>query len=324
MDIIGKRHIFLGFSGLLITTSIIAMVVYGLRPGIDFVGGTLWQIGLTTSAEGGSASGGNDQPFDATQGGRQTTGELRDFFVNQLGVRDATIFPSENNRFLVRFGHIPEQDHARYASLLKEKFSGFEEIRFETIGPTIGSEIKRKAYIAIVLVLLGISFYIAFAFRKVSQPIRSWKYGFVTLLTLFHDIIIPTGLVAILGHYAGVEVDTNFVVALLVVMGFSVHDTIVVFDRIRENLLVHRDRSDLRFIINLSINQTLARSINTSLTLIFVLLSLFFFGPVTLKYFVLTIMTGTIIGTYSSIFIASPALLFAPLQERHGRPAPPK
>ena len=158
--------------------------------------------------------------------------------------------------------------------------------------------------------MLGISLYIAFAFRKVSYPIKSWKYGIITLITLFHDVIIPAGLLAVLGRRLGIEIDTNFVVALLVVMGFSVHDTIVVFDRIRENLLLQKNRLDLPVIINNSVNQTFVRSINTSLTLILVLLALFFFGPVTLKYFILTILVGTTVGTYSSIFVASPLLLY--------------
>ncbi len=151
--------------------------------------------------------------------------------------------------------------------------------------------------------------YIAFAFRKVSYPIKSWKYGIIALITLFHDVIIPAGLLAVLGWRLGIEVDTHFVVALLVVMGFSIHDTIVVFDRIRENLLLQKTHLDLPIIINNSINQAFVRSINTSLTLILVLLALFFFGPVTLKYFVLTVLVGTTVGTYSSIFVASPLLL---------------
>lgn len=286
MNIINKRHIFFVLSGILILGSIAAMAVFGLKPGIDFAGGTLWEI----------------------HGDQISVHDLRNFF-NERGARDATVFPSERGNYLFRLGHISENDHQRYLTELKQEFSGIEEVRFETIGPTISGELTKKAYIAIALVLLGISLYIAFAFRKVSRPISSWKYGVITLITLFHDIIIPAGMVAVLGKKFGVEVDTNFVVALLVVMGFSVHDTIVVFDRIRENLLLSRDRN-LPLIINESIKQTFARSVNTSLTLILVLLSLFFFGPLTMEYFILAILVGTIVGTYSSIFIASPLLLY--------------
>jgi len=159
-------------------------------------------------------------------------------------------------------------------------------------------------------VLLGISLYVIYAFRKSSAFIKSWKYGFIVLLTLFHDIVIPTGLLAFLGWKFGVELDTKFIVALLVIMGFSVHDTIVVFDRIRENLSISRGKFDLSQTVNFSVKQTIARSINTSLTLIIALVALFFLGPASLKYFILIILVGTITGTYSSIFIASPLLTF--------------
>jgi len=169
--------------------------------------------------------------------------------------------------------------------------------------------LRKNAITAIIFVILGISLYVAFAFRKVYQPVSSWVYGLITLLTLFHDVVIPAGLLALLGHYARIEIDSNFVVALLVVMGFSVHDTIVVFDRIRENLLLDRGKSVFAELVNRSINQTMARSINTSLTLIFVLLAIYFVGPASLHYFVLTLLVGVTTGIYSSIFVASPLLI---------------
>ena len=292
MNIIGHRKIFLSFSGILVSASIALILIFGFRPGIDFVGGTMWQIKLAT----------NDQQL--------TADNLKEFFKTDLEIKDATIFPAENQSFLVRLGHISEEEHQNYLGALKTKFGDIEELRFDGIGPAVGKELRNRAFWAIALVLLGISLYIAFAFRKVSYPIKSWKYGVITLITLFHDIAIPAGLLSVLGWKWGIEIDTNFVVALLVIMGFSVHDTIVVFDRIRENLLISRTRLDLPVIINSSVNQTFARSVNTSLTLILVLLALFFLGPVTLKYFILAILVGTIFGTYSSIFIASPLLLY--------------
>lgn len=295
MNIIKYRKIFLLISGILTLASIIAIAVFGFQPGIDFAGGTLWHIAITRT------------DADLT---RTNAEEIKKFFESDLGVKNIMVFPAENNGFLIRFGHISEEQHQQYFKSLKNKFGEVEELRFEGIGPTIGKELKSKAVWAIVMVMLGISLYIAFAFRKVSYPIKSWKYGIITLITLFHDVIIPAGLLAVLGRRFGIEIDTNFVVALLVVMGFSVHDTIVVFDRIRENLLLQKTRLDLPAIINNSVNQTFVRSINTSLTLIFVLLALFFFGPVALKYFILTILVGTTVGTYSSIFVASPLLLF--------------
>jgi len=294
LNIIAHRKIFLSISGIFVLLSIAAIIVFGFQPGIDFVGGTLWQLRLT----------------QINADGKQINAEIvKNFFGTDLGVKNVTVFPGENQSFLIRLPHISEEEHQNYLQSLKTKFGEIEELRFENIGPAIGKELRTRAFWAIGLVLLGISLYIAFAFRKVSYPIKSWKYGVITLVTLFHDIAIPAGLLSVLGWSGGIEIDTNFVVALLVIMGFSVHDTIVVFDRIRENLLLQRGRFDLANIINSSVNQTIARSINTSFTLILVLLALFFLGPVTLKYFVLTILIGTIIGTYSSIFVASPLLL---------------
>lgn len=292
MNIIGKSKIFLLISSILVIAGVIAVVVLGLNPGIDFKGGTLWQIRMITGDMG------------------QATGELKEFFVSDLGLKDAIIYPSDNQSYLIRIQNISEDVHQKYLGALKSKFSarGAEELKFESIGPAVGGELKKKAFWAIGLVLLGISLFVSYAFKKVSYPVKSWKYGVITLVTLFHDVVIPAGLLAILGWKFGVEVDINSVVALLVVMGFSVHDTIVVFDRIRENLMLSRSSANFSEIVNNSINQTLARSINTSLTVMLVLLSMFFFGPATLKYFILTILVGIIAGTYSSIFVASPLL----------------
>jgi preprotein translocase subunit SecF len=293
MNIIKFRYIFLFISGVLTVASIAAVIIFGLKPGIDFVGGTLWQIKPTTHKQ------------------EQMTNEIAAFFESELGVKNTTIYPEpESQSYLIRIGHISEEQHQQYLAAMKNKFGELDELRYETIGPTIGKELKNRAIWAVLLVLLGISLYVAYAFRKVSYPVKSWKYGVITLLTLFHDIIISIGALALLGWKFGVELDTKFIVALLVIVGFSVHDTIVVFDRIRENLLLDRGRKELKEIINDSVRQTFARSVNTSLTLILVLLTLFFYGPLILKYFVLLIMVGTIIGTYSSIFIASPSLLF--------------
>ncbi|PIU98353.1 protein translocase subunit SecF [Candidatus Wolfebacteria bacterium CG03_land_8_20_14_0_80_40_12] len=301
MNIIGHRKIFLSISGILVLASVAAIVVFGFRSGIDFAGGTLWQIAITRTDAGLA---------------QINAEEIKKFFETDLGIKNITVFPAENNSFLIRLPHISEDEHQNYSGALKTKFvprygAEMEELRYETIGPSIGKELKKKAFWSVILVLLGISLYIAYAFRKVSYPVKSWKYGIITLITLFHDITIPTGMIAILGWSSGIEIDTNFVVALLVVMGFSVHDTIVVFDRIRENILLESHHSKLSTIVNNSVNQTIARSINTSLTLVLILLALFFFGPITLKYFILTILAGTIIGTYSSIFVASPALIIS-------------
>lgn len=290
MNVIGKKYLFLGFSAILIALSIFSIAYFGLKQGIDFTGGALWQIAL------------NDETVDSAA--------LKEFFADKLNTPDAIVVPEPTTKsFLVRLKETSETDHQKYFEELKQLYSQAEELRFETIGPTIGSELKSRAIWAFVLVLLGISFYIAFAFRKVSYPVSSWKYGAITLVTLFHDALIPAGLYALLGYLYNAEVDTNFVVAVLVVMGFSVHDTIVVFDRIRENLRLESGRKlDFKALVNKSVNETMARSVNTSLTLVLVLIALYFFGTASLQYFVLTILVGTVVGTYSSIFVASPLL----------------
>lgn len=288
LDVIGKRKYFLGFSGTLVLLSLIFVFVFGLRQGIDLRGGTRWQVTF-------SDAGIKEE-------------SVRNVFKEAGGEADILVKRTGGGSFVIRLPDISEEEHQLYLESLR-KLGDLREDNFSSIGPAIGSELRRKALWAIFIVMLGISLYIAFAFRKVSEPVKSWKYGIVTLVTLFHDVSIPAGLLALLGKWKGVEIDTNFIVALLVVMGFSVHDTIVVFDRIRENLLKKRGRNqNLGDIINWSVRETFARSVNTSLTLILVLFALIVFGPPALFYFVLTILVGTIFGTYSSIFVASPLL----------------
>ena len=290
LNITGHRKIWFTISAVLVGVALIAIGVWRFQQSAEFKGGTLWEF---------SAVADNPQLAD-----------VQNFFVNNLKLADAQIsYDAQHQIFLARFSTIDEPTHQVDLSGLKEKWPSFTELSFQSISPSVGAALLQNSLIALVLVILGISLYIAYAFRKASRPVSSWKYGWITLLTLFHDVAIPAGLLAVLGHFAHVEIDSDFIVALLVVMGFSVHDTIVVFDRIRENLLTQRGKEKFETIVNNSVNQTLARSINTSLTLILVLLALYFVGPGDLQYFVLTLLVGVTTGIYSSIFIASPMLL---------------
>jgi preprotein translocase subunit SecF len=295
-NIVGYKNFFLTASAIIVGLAVIAVIAFGFRQGIEFSGGTLWE-------------------FKITNQNTLTTSVIEDYLHNQLGLSDAHVgYDVANNTYLARIpardgGTSTEADHQKYLAAMRSAYPSFEESSFQSIGPSIGEALKQNALMAIVLVLVAISFYIAYAFRRVSRPISSWKYGWITLLTLFHDIAIPAGLLAILGHYLSVEIDGNFVVALLVVAGFSVHDTIVVFDRIRENLSLDRGKTEFSKLINESVNQSLARSINTSLTLILVLVALYILGPATLHYFILALLVGVITGIYSSIFVASPTLI---------------
>jgi len=192
-------------------------------------------------------------------------------------------------------------------SQIANRKSQIEELRYDSVGPSIGNELKQKSLYAIVIVLVAIVLYIAWAFRKVSKPVASWKYGLTSIIALFHDVMIVLGIFAILGRFFDVEINAAFIAAILTVLGYSVNDTIVVFDRVRENL--PKSEEDFEGTINTSVNQTLVRSINTSLTTLFVLLSILFFGGSTIRDFVLALSIGVFIGTYSSIFLASPLLV---------------
>jgi preprotein translocase subunit SecF len=285
-DVIKHKWIFLGFSGMLVALAILAIAVFGFRAGIDFTGGTLWQVQIPDASESGVSEA-----------------------LSRQGIENPVVYREvSSDSFIVKTKPLSEAEHQSLLSGLRENFSGVTELRFESIGPTIGKQLRTKAIWAGILVLLGISVYIAISFRKVSYPVSSWKYGVTTLITLFHDIAVPAGLLAVFGKFRGVEIDTNFIVALLVIMGFSVHDTIVVFDRVRENVLLKRGSEPFEKTVNDSVWQTMARSINTSLTLVLMLVAMLVFGSPALQLFVVILLVGTVLGTYSSVFVASQLL----------------
>lgn len=287
IDLVKYKAVFLGVSLLMVLASVFAIYSFGFKLGIDFTGGSLWQLKIAET----------DSP------------SVKTFFEEDLKHEVSSVsYDESSDTYAVTFNEITDEERQADLAALQAEFSNVEDVEFLSISPSVSEEIKSRAMYAIVFVLLGISLYIAFVFRKVSKPISSWKYGAITLLTLLHDVIVPAGVFAYLSYRLDITIDTNFIVALLVVMGFSVHDTIVVFDRIREHLLKSRSRN-LGEIVNTSVNETLRRSINTSLTLIIVLVSLFFLGPLSLKFFVLAMLIGTVVGTYSSIFVASPLLV---------------
>lgn len=296
MFIIKNKFVFLTISAVIVLGSIAAVCVYGLRLGIDFKGGTLLQVSYPAG-----------RPETALIAPVLKADNISDAIVQQVGTNDISIKSA------------PLVETVR-AQLMTDLTIGgkypLKETSFTTIGPSVGKELSHKAIIAIIVVALAIILYIAFAFRGVSEPVSSWKYGLIAIATLVHDIAIPSGVFALLGHFQGAEVDTLFVVALLTVLGISVSDTIVVFDRIRENLK-NRIAPTFPETVGKSLSQTFVRSINTSLTVILVLLSLYFFGPAATKNFSLVLIVGMFFGTYSSIFVASPLLvLVEQAQER--------
>lgn len=221
-----------------------------------------------------------------------------------------SIRPTGTNGYIIRMRAITQNEKFSLTNILTASGTiAVTEKRFDSIGPVLGTEALRKSMASIIFVLLAIILFIAFAFRKVSQPVSSFKYGLIAIIALLHDVIIPTGVFAVLGHFLGYEIDTLFVTALLVVLGFSVHDTIVVFDRVRENLNHAPAKKPFDEIVGESISQTFTRSINTSLTTLLALLVLYLVGGEATHHFSLALIIGIIAGTYSSIFIGSPLLV---------------
>ena len=279
------RKIYFIFSGILILASLISLAVFGLKPGIDFTGGSILEI------EYKEARPSNQEILE-----KLTDFDLGTIYVQPIGERGVVLRTKEINRDV----------YQQILEKLKEGGVEIEERRFESIGPTIGSELKRKTNIVIVLALLSMIVYIALAFRKIQRPLRSWQYGVASVIALFHDILIPLGVFSILGKFYGIEISIPVITALLAVLGYSINNTVVVFDRIRENLL--RRGEVFEEIVDRSLNQTLTRQINTSLTTLFVSAAIFFFGGETLKYFALILILGITAGTYSSIFLAGSIL----------------
>lgn len=308
MFIIKHKKIFISISAVLVALSFISLFVFGLKIGIDFKGGALTEVSYKV-----------ERPAQSALGESLAT----------LGFGSVLLQPVGDLGYIVKTRDLNDSEHALLLATLSPSFSTttgeaidnkniLTEMSFNSIGPSVGQELTRKAILAIVLISFAIICFIAFAFRKVSKPISSWKYGIIAIISLLHDVIIPIGLFVILSHYFGAEVDTLFVVAILTILGLSVSDTIVIFDRIRENLRNQNSIAKVNFseIVGLSLEQSFIRSISTSSTVILVLLALFFFGPVSTKYFALMLTTGMFFGTYSSIFLASPLLVLLEEQQK--------
>jgi len=279
-------RLYYAISGILIIASLLALFVYGIKFGIEFTGGSIIEVGFIDNRPS------NDQISKA---------------ISDLNLGEVIIQPTGEKGVILRIKEITDDTHQQIILKLNE-LSEMEEKRFDLIGPSIGEELKRKTNTAVVMTLLAITLYIAFAFRRVSRPVASWKYGIASLIALIHDIIIPLGVFAVLGKFYNIEITVPIVAALLTILGFSVHDTIVIFDRIRENIM-KRGGYSFEDTVDWSLNQTFGRSISTVFTVLLVLFSIFFFGGETLKYFALALIIGITSGAYSSIFIASQILV---------------
>jgi len=313
MPFITHRKIFLGIAVAVVLGAGIIIGTLGLNLGIDFTGGSLTEVSYAErpSKEGLSA-------------------ELDQLGLGGYSLRE-TIDDTGRDGYILRTRDLTEDERVSVESAVLA--SGEESLitRFTSIGPVIGQELKDKALWAIVAVSLIIILYVAFVFAGVSYPVGSWVYGGITILALLHDVLVPTAAMALMGYFMGVEADVLFIMALLAVLGYSVNDTIVVFDRVRENLIKHRqekktkvvstdgvEREEITYIlqkpfaeiVGMSVSQTLMRSINTSVTTLVALTALYFVGGEVTQTFSLVLIVGVLAGTYSSICIANPLLVF--------------
>lgn len=283
MKIVKNRKIFYAISALLIGFSVFAVSFFGLNFGIDFTGGSIVEVEFKEQTD--------ISPI-----------------INDLGYGESIVRSTDNNGYIMRTRNLSEPERQVLASAFEEKGGTIK--RFDSVGPILGEELQKKAIWSIILVVLAIIIFITYVFRHVSEPVASWKYGMVAIIALAHDVIVPTGIFAYLGRNGGFEIDTLFITALLVILGFSVHDTIVVFDRTREHLKNgDLKKNSFENVVGRAISETFSRSINTSLTTIIALVVLWVVGPESTHNFALVMIIGIITGTYSSIFIGSPLLV---------------
>jgi len=285
-DIVSKRYWYFLLSSLILIPGIASLILFGLRPSIDYTGGALLELQFK-------------------QPSAQLLPDDIEGFLQSAGFTIGQVQTSGSDTVLIRTTHIDQDTKNQIENTLAERYGEFNELRFESVGPSVGKEVTNRALWAVIAAAIAILLYISYAFRHVPNPVR---YGACAIIAMLHDVFVVIGLASLTGHFLGWEVDALYLTALLTVIGFSVHDTIVVFDRIREN--IGRMRGErFEVIVNHSIIQTLDRSINTQLTVMFTLLALFLFGGLTIREFVFWLLIGIASGTYSSIFNASPLLV---------------
>jgi len=287
LHVIKLRWVWYSLSIVMIGGSLFALFFWGLKQGIDFTGGSLLAARFVS---------------------RPSPIELRQSIADaNLDTGEVVIQPVADTDMQVRLKHLGEDQHQALWQAIKKKYPDATELRFDAIGPTVGEELRQKAIQGLAIALAAILVYVALAFRKVSAPVKSWKYGVVTIFTAFHDVIVPVGVFSVLGHFYGWEIGTSFIAAVLTILGYSITDTIVVVDRIRENL--QKRTGTFEEIVEASVHQTFLRSFNTSMATLLTLFAIEIFGGSSLREFTLTLIIGIAVGTYSSIFIASPLLV---------------
>ncbi len=291
MDFLKPAKYFFVLSTVLTVVSVILVFVPGPRLSIEFTGGTRMELRAASS---------------------EVTSERVIAAVQAFKSEDLspTVNKMQSGNFLIRMKEINDVTHKALIAHLKTTLGDFEEVQYTTIGPTVGETLKARAAYALIVASLGIIVYLAFAFRKIPRKYSPWKFGVVAVVTLLHDVMVTVGVFVILSYHSTFEVDTLFVTALLTILGYSVNDTIIIFDRIRDNLYVQERKESFAITANKAVNQTWKRSCYTSGSTLIMLFSLFFLGSASIQWFVLTLIVGILLGTYSSIFVATPLLVY--------------
>ncbi|HOL90317.1 MAG TPA: protein translocase subunit SecF [Candidatus Pacearchaeota archaeon] len=279
------NKIYLIIAGITLLLSFYFIIFWGLKPGIDFTGGTILEI----------------EYKDKRPSNQEIEEKLKKFNLGSISIQ-----PTEEKGVIIKTKEISDDVHNEILSVLGKDDGIIEEKRFEFIGPVIGKELTEKTFIVVVLSLIAMMIYISLAFRKMKKPIKSWQYSLSSVFCLFHDTLIVLAVFSILGKIYGVEISIPIITALITLVGYSINNTVVVFDRMRENISFGGSFDE---IIDKSLNETLLRQFGTSFTTLVAVLSIFFFGGTTLKYFSLTLVIGLIVGSFSSFFIAAPLLL---------------
>ncbi len=283
--------IMFGISVTVLVASVVALVLYGLNFGVDFKGGSVLEIEFLA-----------DRPDAAI---------VRDLLSADSSITELSVNTSGEQALVIRSSPLSSEDHQRVLTSLEERFgaNGFRELRFDSIGPAIGAELKQRSITAIVILLVAVLIYIALMFRVLSNTLSLWAMAVGTVLGLAHDIIIPMGVFAVLGHVLGIQITAVYVAAVLTILGYTVSDKVVIYDRVRENIL-RGPHIPLPELVHRSVMQTLVRSINNTLVVMLSSLAVFLFGGESIRYFALALMLGIGLGAYSSIFVASPLLVW--------------
>ncbi|MBT3349026.1 protein translocase subunit SecF [bacterium] len=287
-NITAHRKIWLAISGSLVALSIALVGIFGTNLGLDFLGGIRWTVHFETPVE---------------------TAQLTEFFATQDLEKNAQILSAAENDFLITLEELPEENLDTIKTNLTTTFGAYEEKSFRRVDSSIGAHFKQKAFTAVGVAMLGIILFVAFAFRKIPKSVNPWRFGGAAIVALFHDVLIILAIFTVLGVVLDVELDLQFITALLATLGFSVNDTIVILDRVRENLRLQKASDTFSDTIETSVQQTLQRSINTSISTLLPLLGLLFLGADAIFYFILALVIGISVGTYSSIFLAAPLLV---------------